>query len=59
MSVRRSLLWLITTMSLLTCQASARAVTVQSPNDVLFDGSAFLWVEAEDVAETVWRSSTQ
>ena len=50
MSIRLSRL-LATAFILFCFVSSASAVTVQGPEDVLPDGSAFLFVEAEDVSE--------
>ena len=50
MSIRLSRL-LATAFILFCFVSSTSAVTVQDPGDVLPDGSAFLFVEAEDVSE--------
>jgi hypothetical protein len=43
--------WVSTALTLLSMGSLACGITVQSPADVLPDGSAFLWVEAESASE--------
>ena len=48
-----------TAIALCFLLSTAHAVSVQKPSDVLSDGSAVLWVEAETLLEELIHGATQ